>query len=479
MIPPALLIAVPFILPTVVTWLVLDRWWPGCRSGNGERLLRLSLTGPLSAGCGSLFFFLWSFVFTPVGSIMVLVHAGLLLSGMIVLVSQWNRKGRRYDVKSAQIPICASVLALGLAERVLGRWACAITAGLALCGFASCLLRNPHGAWDAWAIWNLRARFLYRSGLNWADSFSPDLFWSSPDYPLGLPGFVALTWKYVGSETVVVPMLVAALFTVATGAMLYASLRSMAGSIAATLALLILAGTPLFLQHGASQYADVPVGFFFLASIVLMALYDRDPDRCRGWLILVGITGSLAAWTKNEGLLFLAAFATARIALAVRQREWRRLGREARWLLVGAAPVLTALLIFKSCLAPPSGFFAIQNWETVAEKLMDWSRYRVVASAFFREMSTFGGGMSLLAIVSLFLVGVDRHGFRKDRWLSGALVLGIMLMGYFFIYIITPQDLGWHLRTSLSRLLLQLWPLTIFLVYLNLKGTSFVSPKAR
>ena len=141
---------------------------------------------------------------------------------------------------------------------------------------ASRLIQNPHGGWDAWAIWNLRARFLFRSGPFWTDSFSPDLFWSSPDYPLGLPGYVALIWKYVDNDTVIVPMLVAAMFFVATGGLLYASLRRFSGQIAATLGLIALAGTSFFISHSASQYADVPLGFFVLATVVLMASYDNN-----------------------------------------------------------------------------------------------------------------------------------------------------------------------------------------------------------
>ena len=37
-----------------------------------------------------------------------------------------------------------------------------------------------------------------------------------------------------------------------------------------------------------------------------------------------------------------------------------------------------------------------------------------------------------------------------------------MAVGYFFVYVLSPHDLAWHLESSLSRLLLQLWPLAIF-----------------
>jgi hypothetical protein len=37
-----------------------------------------------------------------------------------------------------------------------------------------------------------------------------------------------------------------------------------------------------------------------------------------------------------------------------------------------------------------------------------------------------------------------------------------MLAGFFFVYIVSPFNLEWHLDTSLDRLLLQVWPLAVF-----------------
>jgi hypothetical protein len=47
--------------------------------------------------------------------------------------------------------------------------------------------------------------------------------------------------------------------------------------------------------------------------------------------------------------------------------------------------------------------------------------------------------------------------------------LGLTLAGYAFVYLTTPQDLAWHLRTSLHRLLLQLWPSALFVFFLLVK----------
>jgi hypothetical protein len=41
-----------------------------------------------------------------------------------------------------------------------------------------------------------------------------------------------------------------------------------------------------------------------------------------------------------------------------------------------------------------------------------------------------------------------------------------MLAGYFFVYVLTPLNLTYHLMTSLNRLFLQLWPGLLFLFFM-------------
>src|SRR6185437_8443315 len=60
-----------------------------------------------------------------------------------------------------------------------GVLAMAIAAAMVL--FVRQTALNPHGQWDAWAIHNLHARFLYYPDA-WRDLFTPLLTWNHPDY---------------------------------------------------------------------------------------------------------------------------------------------------------------------------------------------------------------------------------------------------------------------------------------------------------
>jgi hypothetical protein len=49
-----------------------------------------------------------------------------------------------------------------------------------------------------------------------------------------------------------------------------------------------------------------------------------------------------------------------------------------------------------------------------------------------------------------------------------------MVVGYFFVYIITPHDLTWHLKTSSGRLFLQLLPSATFLFFMTIANPDEV-----
>ncbi len=74
-------------------------------------------------------------------------------------------------------------------------------------------LRYPDGGNDAFIIWNLRARWLFRAADQFKTAFSPEiLLWAHPDYPLLLPALVVRGFTVIGRETVAVPGVVAVLF---------------------------------------------------------------------------------------------------------------------------------------------------------------------------------------------------------------------------------------------------------------------------
>ena len=76
--------------------------------------------------------------------------------------------------------------------------------------------------------------------------------------------------------------------------------------------------------------------------------------------------------------------------------------------------------------------------------------------------------MSAPLALALYMlaVGVKLGERERSAVATAALAIGLLLVGYFFVFVITPHDLGWHVATSLHRLLLHAWPSLLFVFFL-------------
>ena len=72
----------------------------------------------------------------------------------------------------------------------------------------------------------------------------------------------------------------------------------------------------------------------------------------------------------------------------------------------------------------------------------------------------------LLLAAYLAVAGITRRPVNRFAGLTVLAVVFFVLCGFFCVYVVTPHDLHWHLRTALHRLLLQVWPATLLMVFL-------------
>jgi hypothetical protein len=431
-----------------------------------ELLLRASLAVGYGLGVFSVVFFLARAFGVSNLVVVDLVVASLLVLAFLLL--------RNRGVTSMVAAPRAEILEL---PRWLDRILTAAF-GVSLCvAIYSAFMRtlaHPHGeGWDAFSIWNLHARFLFLSGSNWRDGFSSIIPWSHPDYPLLLPAAIAHFWSYLGHEDPSVPGAIGFLFTFSTVGLLFSALLILRGRTTAMLGGLALLTTPFLIELGTSQYADVPLAFFILATITLLCFHDDRAGEARasrapGLIVLAGLGAGFAAWTKNEGLLFLCAILAARFLALVRPQVRRDRAIAFATLLAAVAPALFLIAWFKHSIAPPGDLFS--DTSTAMHKALDPTRYWAILKWYGKGFLRFGHW--LLIPGTLLLTGLYvASGFRGSRASqacvqSSVVALVLTLAGYFAIYLITPYDLYWHLRFSLARLFMQLWPSAIFLFFL-------------
>lgn len=354
-------------------------------------------------------------------------------------------------------------------------WPLATVFSAALVVFVRLLIRQvsafPHGSWDAWAIWNLHARFLFRAGNHWRDTFSNSIAWAHPDYPLVVPGAVARWWGYLLNDAVLVPMFISIAFTVAIVLLLFSSIAALRGWAQASLAGIVLLSTPFFFFQGTSGCADVPLAFFYLATLVLLAIQEHHPAQRPYLLSLAGLSAGLAAWTKNEGLVFLVSIVAAQGLIGVAQQKSLRGLKPLEPFCVGLAFPLCVFFYFKFRIAPASYF--VQPFSDILAKITDLSRYRQVAAAIAIKAWHFGDWvLSAFATLSIYLLlaGVKKRNEDLPQIEIGLLTLFFTLCSYFAAYIVTPFSLAWHLESSLDRLLLQLWPSFLFIYFIVVRN---------
>ena len=374
--------------------------------------------------------------------------AALLALGAALL--WWSRAAARAET-AGRVPAAAGLPGAPRWLKLVFGAACVIPAAL----LVEHNLRFPDGGWDAWMIWNLRARSLYRAGPAFRAAFSPDLvFWAHQDYPWLVPGLVAQGFFAAGSESPLIPALIGAALAALAVAVLVLTLRELRGAGWGLLGGLVLLGTPCLVAFTANQQSDVPLGaMLLLGTATLSVALERGDARL---FALAGAGASLAVWTKNEGALYLAAL----LAALLLHGERRRAGL----FLLGAAPVLALFAGFKLFVAHTNDLAAAS--ETALSRAADPQRWGELALASLRRVFFFQNWALWLLAVPAALWLLPRPWGKATRVLLTALALSLAAL--MPVFILQPHPLLWFFRAAIDRLLIQLWPTAILAVLLSL-----------
>ncbi len=455
-----ILLLLSLFLP-IVTWFIIIHLYVIRNRDFFYSLFKICLALGLGFGSSSVIFFLWLSFIGPSVQGIIFGETGALL-GLFFLLT---RKREAIDYPDLQPPQVRKTAAWR-PQRLVPPVFLAILL-VAFLGAVYRSLNGPHGPWDAWAVWNMHARFLFMGGDHSYGTFAPLL--NNPDYPLLTPAFIARCWSYYGTDTVAVPIIVALSFTFALVGLVVSAVAIFRGKIPGCLAGLALLGTLPFLFLGLGQYADVPLGFFFFATIALVSLQEEPGVNKPGVFLLAGLAAGLGSWTKNEGIVFLLAIFLARLVVGWLIGGWRRYFTEIRYFMIGLVPGLLTLGYFKLAFAPP-------NWltgQTLAEavtKLFIVSRYLYVAKELvlrvFLNRENYDVPIGIILTIYFFLMGAAISEKNRPIILTGLIACGFMMFGYSIVIIINP--LGFiTMLPALPRIALQIWPILIFLYFLT------------
>jgi hypothetical protein len=383
--------------------------------------------------------------------------------------------------------------------------------------------QRPDGLYDAWAIWNLRARFIYAGS---DEAFAAGF--SHADYVPLWPMLIARIGWLMGGLSTAVPIVCGAVAAILNVGVLFFGVAWFAGMRAGILAAIVLMGTQEFINHAADQYADVPLACIFLsAGVVVAILLDSKSGAGIRTAIIAGLLAGIGALVKNEGGIYLIGlFAGLAAATFKYIRDLRRSGAALRFapgvdiidplllglrskfsrsgrfieigaFVAGAVPMLILLGVFKFAYAPPNDMVTggeaftvahdIDSRQTsdesqktsaepagadvkplsLAKRLTDRRRYLQVFGSILRRFVRIDRwNIFLLAAVISLVIRPRTLENRPARLAIGIAIL-VTCTGYFAAYIATPHGLEWHINTSMNRLILQIWGILIFLICLR------------
>ena len=442
-----------------IGWCVVMLWLSGTQQGLSSLLLRICLAFGIGTGLTSCTTFAWLLVHGRMDRTLPALELGV---AAVLTFAVRRRTKRMRSIFSTRKPFSRR-------EGVLGVLFVLMLLGTVVSHFQMAD-KSPHGGgFDAFATWNLRARFLFRGGVDWPLGFSNAIAWSHPDYPLLIPITVARLWCFAGWDLTSGPCWVASGFTLATIGLLVAGVALLRGREQGMLAGIALMATPFFISHGASQFADIPLSFFIMASLLLIMLQESQSASAKRWMLGAGVMAGCAAWTKNEGLAFAAVVPVAMVLSDVRRSGIQVSFRQMAPLLAGLALVLGVAIVFKASIAPPNDIVAGQASGSTLQRLMDFSRYTKIARWFAERAFLFDnrGFLHILPVLAAYflLVGADPVRIHQNNLPVGVFILAGTLAAYALAYLTTPHDLEWHLKTSLDRLILQLWPVFLLIFF--------------
>ncbi|HRZ40180.1 MAG TPA: hypothetical protein P5246_04140 [Candidatus Omnitrophota bacterium] len=427
----------PYILSFALGTLILNLVLNGTRF---RMFIRFVLAWGLGLGLSSMIAFSSFWIFNMYSRIYALFfHLVLIfLLGFHQIVIQNKRPS---PIKRAELPetgiFILLLLSVGTLSYIYGHF-------------------YPFGGWDAWQVWNFKAKFLFESTGQWRNLFDPVLWRSSPHYPLLLPLINVWAWTFAEQTGAAGPFMTSILFNLLTAAIIFAALYELTGSKWAVAAAILPFLNAHYMILATAQYCDHVLGFFLCCAIISFTLAMNN-----GRSALFGLTGAFLgflSFTKPEGTI--AAGLSLMLFLAMvffQKRGWK----SACWLMGATLVFLIPTLIFKLLLSPGNQTFI--NGLASAAKPSSWQRLQIIVRYSGMELAHEKWAGLWLVLLAGFFVEI-RACFQKQFIPLAAfliLYLGIVLAYY---WINTYFEITWWLSVTLGRILISLLP--AFLIWI-------------
>lgn len=321
----------------------------------------------------------------------------------------------------------------------------------------------PYGGWDAWQVWNFKAKFLFLSGEYWHNLFSPELWRSSPHYPLLLPLINVWGWMFGTKPDDTTPFITSVLFACLTAGLLSSALWEKTKNIFSLLPALLILTLPFYILLATTQYCDIVLSFYLLASLV--ALAEAQKKSQKPLALLAGLFAGFLGFTKPEGLIASLILCGLVVGVTIVSK----LRKDKNFSLTCAELFFFGLMLaslptfaFNVLYSPGNQTFV--NGLTSALKPSTVERFQIILSFLWLEFkSAKWNGLWLLLLLGLILGG-------KKPWTKTNILFAVFLLFYLTVIVAYYQvntyfEIKWWLSVSLNRILFSLLPLFLLWVF--------------
>ncbi|HUB26640.1 MAG TPA: glycosyltransferase family 39 protein [Tepidisphaeraceae bacterium] len=318
---------------------------------------------------------------------------------------------------------------------------------------------SPVGSWDAFSLWQLKAKVLARQPMIPRPDYFYDvnLSYSHLRYPVLVPMISAGAMAAAGNrDGIGKPPF--ALMYVGMIALLFASMRRTHGRLIASVATMIFATLPPYTYFAGAGTAELAITVFYAGSLVcLLRWLDRQESAD---LLLTALFSTAAAWTKNEGLAMAAINGLIVLLFTPRPLQRRHLAAT-----LGFAVMVVAMYlpwaIYSHDFPRTDEDYPLHL--TAATILANRDRLPLIFHAYFSEatnLQRWSGLWIVLALTAMLCLHDLARRPILALWTAMILQIAAVTLAY-EISIIPPADL---IPQTIERLTLQLTPAATLLI---------------
>ncbi|MBU0674200.1 MAG: hypothetical protein KJ950_06120 [Proteobacteria bacterium] len=303
-------------------------------------------------------------------------------------------------------------------------------------------LGSPTDGWDARSIWLFHGKRMFFDGSLYAqlDGYAP---WSHNDYPTFVPALSASFALCLGYWNEVVPKVAGVFVMLPALCLLTAFLSGQRQILGLILMLLFLGRNFLF-----SGWMDPLLAVYGTALVASFYLLTKGGSREKidqsEHVLLVAAMAMVAAilcLVKNEGIFIILAVNIAFLPAYIMSRV--SIGRSV--CLAGAAALLP--LVGWELVCAKYGIHSDLSQDTLPLGFIlstrSWHDVLEIARCVFFQLE-----FAVPLILYLYLARQGKNNPLSGFLLMTALIYSLMV---FAVYLVTPHDLAWHLKTSVDR----------------------------